>query len=73
MVVEASDIMKKAGMSFSKWRSNSEVVSEMLSTEFRNKSLDDSSLKVLGLQWIAIRDNFSFALTMRSIANVLLV
>ena len=34
MIQEADAIMKKAGMSFSKWSSNSPVVAEMFITSF---------------------------------------
>ena len=60
MIQEADVIMKKAGMSFSKWSSNSPVVAEMLHHQFRDKYLTAETVKVLGMRWSAQSDSFSF-------------
>ena len=59
-VHEASEVMAQANMILSKWSSNSAKVGEMLSHEFHDRSVgEESSLKVLGLSWIAFEDSFS--------------
>ena len=60
MIQEADVIMKKAGMSFSKWSSNSPVVAEMLHHQFRDKNLTAESVKVQEMIWSAQRHSFSF-------------
>ena len=60
MIQEADVIMNKAGMSFSKWSSNSPVVAEMLHHQFRDKYVTAESMKVLGMRWSAQPDSFSF-------------
>ena len=60
MIQEAGVIMKKAGMSLSKWSSSSPVVAEMLQHQFHDKYLTAESVKVLGMRWSAQLDSFSF-------------
>ena len=60
MIQEADVIMKKAGMSLSKWSSSSPVVAEMLQHQFHDKYLTAESVKVLGMRWSAQLDSFSF-------------
>ena len=48
MIQEAGVIMKKAGMSLSKWSSNRSVVAGMLRRQFQDKCLTAESVKVLG-------------------------
>ena len=60
MIQEADVIMKKAGMSLSKWSSSSPVVAEMHQHQFHDKYLTAESVKVLGMRWSAQLDSFSF-------------
>ena len=56
MIQEADVIMKKAGMSLSKWGSNSPVVAEMIHHQFQDKYLTAESVKVRGMRWSAQLD-----------------
>ena len=60
MMVEARDIMKQAGMSLTKWGSNSKFVCEKAFVDFGDKCMETDCLKILGMKWNATLDCFTF-------------
>ena len=60
MIHEACDVMSQGCMTLTKWSSNSTEVADVLQREFKGKHLDDDSIKVLGLYWLASSDCFMF-------------
>ena len=56
---EASKIMAEAGMSLSKWNSNSECLKDKFSESFEFNG-EDESVKILGMQWLSAQDYFKF-------------
>ena len=51
LIRNSISIMDQAGMSLSKWCSNSSSVADLLEHEFDNKFLTADSVKVLGMRW----------------------
>ena len=60
LIRDSISIMDQAGMSLSKWCSNSSSVADLLEHEFDNKFLTADTVKVLGLRWLAEEDCFTF-------------
>ena len=60
LIRDSISIMDEAGMSLSKWCSNSSSVADLLEHEFDNKFLTADSVKVLGMRWLAEEDCFTF-------------
>ena len=60
LIRDSISIMDQAGMSLSKWCSNSSSVADLLEHEFDNKFLTADSVKVLGMRWLAEEDCFTF-------------
>ena len=60
MIHEACDVMSQGCMTLTKWSSNSTEVADVLQREFKGKHLDDDSIKVLGLCWLASSACFMF-------------
>ena len=60
MIHEACDVMSQGCMTLTKWSSNSTEVADVLQREFKGKHLDDDSIKVLGVYWLASSDCFMF-------------
>ena len=60
MIEEADSIMKQAGMTLSKWTSNSKEVGELLNKSFGDRTLDVNSHKVLGMHWDSSEDCLGF-------------
>jgi len=58
---ESDDIMSKAGMKFSKWCSNSQMVTNDLVKEFGSKSVISETSKVLGTGWKSAEDVFFYS------------
>ena len=60
MIHEASEIMSRASMTLRQWASNNPEVGALLSVEFGDKMLEDDSIHVLGMIWVASADLLSF-------------
>lgn len=60
MLKEAVEIMHQAAMPLTKWGSNSTKVGEFLCREFKDKSVGEESIKVLGMRWLSSLDFFAF-------------
>ena len=60
LIRDSISIMDQAGMSLSKWCSNSSSVADLLEHEFDNKFLTADTVKVLGMRWLAEADCFTF-------------
>ena len=56
MTKEAKAIMDQAGMALTQWGSNSEKVGQSVTQELGEAYIEDDSLKVLGLRWVASED-----------------
>ena len=57
---EADAIMNGAGMTFSKWSSDSLAVTDMLHHQFQDKYSTTETMKILGMRWSVQQDTFSF-------------
>ena len=60
-IKEATEIMSLASFPLTKWGSNSQVVGELLQQSFKDKFVDADIIKVLGMNWLANQDCFSFS------------
>ena len=60
-IKEATEIMSLTSFPLTKWGSNSQVVGELLQQSFKDKFVDADIIKVLGMNWLANQDCFSFS------------
>jgi hypothetical protein len=60
MFSTAREVMLKAGMSLSKWSSNSKMVTEKAYLQMGGNPVQSDSMKILGVKWLSSKDAFSF-------------
>ena len=56
---EACNILAQAGMSLSKWKSNSKILTDKFNQNLDHQN-EQEAIKVLGMQWFSSLDCFSF-------------